>query len=187
MKKILQSILILVCLAAFTSCGSVKQVTMEEYMEAGVTHEGPHGIIAFLDYEKGLEYAKQVNKPVMLDFTGLTCLNCRKMEAFVWTEGNILNMLKNEVVLISLYADNRKELPKEEQYVSTVTGNNIRTIGNKWQEFQQVRYNTNSQPLYAMLDVNGKDLIKSISYTPDPVEYEKWLKDGIDRFKKENN
>ncbi|MGH1383478.1 thioredoxin family protein [Kordia sp.] len=187
MKKILKSILVLVSVAAFTSCGSVKQVTLEEYMKAGFSHEGPHGIIAFLDYEKGLEYAKQVNKPVMLDFTGLTCVNCRKMEEQVWTEGNILNMIKNDVVLISLYVDNRRNLPAEEQYVSTATGENIRTIGDKWIEFQQVRYNANSQPLYAILDINGKDLTIPIRYTPNPVEYEKWLQSGIDAFKKENN
>ncbi|WP_420573824.1 protein-disulfide reductase DsbD family protein [Kordia sp.] len=154
-------------------------------LEEEVSHEGPHGIIAFLDYEKGLEYAKKVNKPVMIDFTGKTCVNCRKMEEQVWTEGNILSMIKNDVVLISLYADNRKKLPKEEQYESKATGNNIRTIGDKWKEFQQTRYNTNAQPLYVIQDVNGNDLTEAVAYTPDPVTYEKWLKDGIDTFNKQ--
>ncbi|MEM6686225.1 MAG: protein-disulfide reductase DsbD domain-containing protein [Bacteroidota bacterium] len=153
-------------------------------LEEEVSHEGPHGIIAFLDYEKGLEYAKKVNKPVMIDFTGKTCVNCRKMEEQVWTEGNILNLLQNEVVLISLYADNRKELPKSEQYESKVTGNKIRTIGHKWLEFQQTRYNTNAQPLYVIQDTDGNDISEAVAYTPDPVEYEKWLQDGIDKFKK---
>jgi len=153
-------------------------------LEEEVSHEGPHGIIAFLDYEKGLEYAKKVNKPVMIDFTGVTCVNCRKMEEQVWTEGNILNMIKNDVVLISLYADNRTKLPESEQYESKLTGNNIRTIGDKWKEFQQVHYNTNAQPLYVIQDVNGNDLTEAVAYTPDPEEYEKWLKDGIDKFNK---
>lgn len=151
--------------------------------EEEVSHEGPHGLVAFLDYEKGLEHAKKVNKPVMLDFTGYTCVNCRKMEEQVWTEGNILKLLQNEVVLISLYADNRKELPKEEQYESKVTGNKIRTIGHKWQEFQQIHYNTNAQPLYVIQDTEGNDLTKPVAYTPNPETYEKWLQDGIDKFK----
>jgi thiol:disulfide interchange protein DsbD len=151
--------------------------------EEEVSHEGPHGLTAFLDYEKGLEYAKKVNKPVMLDFTGYTCVNCRKMEEQVWTEGNILNLLSKEIVLISLYADNRKELPASEQYESKVTGNKIRTIGHKWQEFQQIHYNTNAQPLYVIQDTEGNDLTEAVAYTPDPVEYEKWLQDGIDKFK----
>lgn len=147
------------------------------------THEGPHGITAFLDYEKGLAYAKKVNKPVMLDFTGITCVNCRKMEEQVWTEGNILQMIKNDVVLISLYADDRKKLPKDEQYRSEITGNNIKTYGNKWQEFQQKHYNTNAQPLYVIKDTDGNDISEAVAYTPDPIVYEKWLKDGIESFK----
>ena len=162
-----------------------KNDTPKIEIEEEVSHEGPHGIIAFLDYEKGLEYAKKVNKPVMIDFTGITCVNCRKMEEQVWTEGNILSMIQNDVVLISLYADNRTELPKEEQYESKATGNRVKTIGDKWKEFQQVRYNTNAQPLYVIQDVNGKDITEPVAYTPDPVEYEKWLKDGIDKFNKE--
>jgi len=150
----------------------------------GVSHEGPHGLVAFLDYDKGLAYAKKVNKPVILDFTGKTCVNCRKMEEQVWTEGNILNILRNDVVLISLYADNGTKLPKEEQYVSKTTGNKVKTIGNKWLEFQQVRYNTNAQPLYVVLDTDGNDLTKAVGYTPDANEYEEWLKDGINKFKK---
>ncbi|MEM6722092.1 MAG: protein-disulfide reductase DsbD domain-containing protein [Bacteroidota bacterium] len=159
-----------------------KKVAAPKYEEE-VAHEGPHGLTAFLDYDKGLEYAKKVNKPIMLDFTGYTCVNCRKMEEQVWTEGNILDILENEVVLISLYADNRKKLPKSEQYESKVTGNKIRTIGHKWLEFQQTRYNTNAQPLYIILDTDGNDLTEAVAYTPDPVEYEKWLQDGIDKFK----
>ncbi|EDP95992.1 protein-disulfide reductase DsbD domain-containing protein [Kordia algicida OT-1] len=156
-------------------------------LEEEVSHEGPHGIIAFLDYEKGLEYAKKVNKPVMIDFTGKTCVNCRKMEEQVWTEGNILSMIKNDVVLISLYADNRKKLPKAEQYESKITGNSIRTIGDKWKEFQQVNYNTNAQPLYVIQDVNGNDISEAVAYTPDPIAYEKWLSDGIKAFKEKSN
>ena len=80
--------------------------------------------------------------------------------------------------------DNLKKLPKEEQYESKATGNRVRTIGDKWKEFQQTRYNTNAQPLYVIQDVNGNDLTEAVAYTPNPVEYEKWLQDGIDKFKK---
>ena len=187
MRKILNRILILVSVATFTSCGSVKQITLEEYTAAGFTYEGPHGIITFIDYKKGLEYAKQQNKPVLLYFTGITVINCRKMEEFVWTEGNILNLLKNDVVLISLYVDRRTKLPKQEQYISEITGKKVQLVGQKWLELEQTRYQKDSQPLYVIQDTTGKDLTIAIGYTPNPVEYEKWLKDGIDTFKKENN
>src|SRR5690606_40708479 len=93
---------------------------------------GHHDILTFIDYEKGLAYAKSINKPIMIDFTGHACINCRKMEERVWAEPQILSILKNEVVLISLYVDERKKLPEDEQYISETTGKKIRTVGNKW-------------------------------------------------------
>ncbi|SFN63482.1 Thiol:disulfide interchange protein DsbD [Bizionia echini] len=146
-------------------------------------HYGPNNIIAFHDYEQGLAYAKKVNKPVMLDFTGLTCVNCRKMEEQVWVEEHVFNILNNDVVLISLYVDDRKKLPKDEQYESELTGNNVTTFGHKWLEFQQVRYNTNAQPLYVIQDTDGNDISKPVGYTPDADEYHDWLKAGVKRFK----
>ena len=146
-------------------------------------HLGPHGIIAFEDYEHGLAYAKQVNKPVLLDFTGDACANCRKMEDNVWSDASILPILKEKVVLISLYCDRKIELPKEQQYVSKTTGKEVVTIGNKWTDFQITRYKSNSQPLYVILDTNGNDLSKPIAFTFDKQEYLAWLKDGISKFK----
>ncbi|MCX7548374.1 thioredoxin family protein [Xanthomarina sp. F1114] len=146
-------------------------------------HFGPNDLIAFKDYDKGMAYAKKVNKPVMLDFTGLTCVNCRKMEEQVWVEDQVYGLLDNEIVLISLYVDDRTKLPKEEQYESELTGNKIRTYGQKWLEFQQTRYNTNAQPLYIIQDLEGKDISAPVGYTPDVNEYYDWLKEGISSFK----
>ena len=146
-------------------------------------HIGPLGITAFHDYEEGLAYAKKVNKPVLLDFTGHACANCRKMEENVWSDAEILKILKNEIVLISLYGDDQRELPKEEQYVSK-SGSEVTTIGKKWREYQIERYNINAQPYYVVLDADGKDISKPVGYTPDVEEYKTWLKEGISKFKK---
>ena len=146
-------------------------------------HIGPLGITAFHDYEEGLAYAKKVNKPVLLDFTGHACANCRKMEENVWSDAEILKILKNEIVLISLYGDDQRELPKEEQYISK-SGSEVTTIGKKWREYQIERYNINAQPYYVVLDAEGKDISKPVGYTPDVEEYKTWLKEGISKFKK---
>jgi thiol:disulfide interchange protein len=147
-------------------------------------HKGPHGIIAFHDYEEGLAYAKEVGKPILLDFTGYACVNCRKMEDFVWSTSDILPILKEEFVLISLYVDSKEELSNEEKYVSKETGKEIETIGNKWSDFQITRYKNNAQPYYIILDSEGKDISNPIGYTPDIEEYKAWLEDGIENFKK---
>ena len=147
---------------------------------------GPHQIITFDDYDKGMAYAKSVNKPVMLDFTGHACVNCRKMENNVWSETPVLNLLKNDIVVISLYVDDKRELPKAEQKVTT-DGSEITTIGDKWTEFMITKYNTNTQPLYVLIDANGDNLnpeTPTTSYNPDAVVYENWLKAGIKNFKK---
>lgn len=143
---------------------------------------GPHDILAFTDYEAGLAYAKAQNKPVLLDFTGYACINCRRMEERVWSEPKILNLLKNDIVLISLYADAKKELPKNEQYVSETTGKRIKTVGNKWSDFQIVRYKVNAQPYYVLMEHDETSLNTPIGYTPDIDTYESWLKEGITRF-----
>lgn len=147
-------------------------------------HKGPHGIVAFHDYEKGLAYAKKVGKPILLDFTGYACVNCRKMEDFVWSKPQILPILKDDFVLISLYVDAKEELPKEEQYVSKETGKEIVSVGNKWSDYQITRYKNNAQPYYIILDDNGKDLNKPVGYTPDVEEYKAWLDKGLQAFKK---
>ena len=145
---------------------------------------GPHGIMVFHDYEDGLAYAKSINKPIMLDFTGHACVNCRKMENNVWSDPSILPILKNDVVLISLYVDDKRELPKNEQF-TTAAGDEIITIGDKWTDFMISKYKTNTQPLYVITDLEGKNLNNSkptISYVTTE-EYLAWLKEGISNFK----
>jgi thiol:disulfide interchange protein DsbD len=155
---------------------------MREELPEGA-HLAVHDIVAFHDYETGMAYAKEVNKPVLLDFTGWACVNCRKMEERVWGEPVVVNMLKNDFVLISLYVDERKMLEKEDQYTSPKTGKKIRTVGNKWSDLQIEKYEVNAQPYYAILDVNGDDLVDPVGYTPDVEEYANWLQGGIEKSK----
>ena len=163
--------------------GSNRESTSAIVLPDGA-HKGPHDIMAFTDYEKGLAYAKSVNKPILLDFTGFACVNCRKMEDYVWSDPRILSILNNEVVLISLYVDDKRELPIEEQYVSKETGKKIKSIGNKWSDFQITRYKANAQPYYIILDTKEKILNQPVGYMPEITEYEHWLKYGIKQFQK---
>lgn len=144
----------------------------------------PHNILAFNDYDKGLAYAKEVGKPVMIDFTGHTCVNCRKMEQNVWAKEKVLNVLKNDIVLISLYVDDKRKLPENEQLESQLKpGKKLRYIGQKWSEFQTIRYGANAQPYYVLIDHNEDNLIDPIAYTPNVDEYHAWLVEGIGNFK----
>lgn len=147
-------------------------------------HFGPHKIIAFHDYEEGVAYAKQVGKPILLDFTGHACVNCRKMEEHVWSQPEVLSILKGEVVLISLYVDDKRELAESDKYTSPETGKEIKTIGNKWSDYQITRYKNNAQPFYIVLDAEGNDISSPVGYTPDVDEYKNWLEEGISKFKK---
>jgi len=146
-------------------------------------HYGPQGIPAFDDFENALAYAKKVNKPLLLDFTGKGCVNCRKMEDKVWSDNEIKQILTNDYVLVSLYVDLRIDLPKDKQYVSKSTGKEIVTIGNKWSDFQIERFNRNSQPHYVILDYDENELLESKSYDPDINSYKIWLKKGLELFK----
>lgn len=145
----------------------------------------PHNIIAFKDYDKGIEYAKKVKKPIMLDFTGWACVNCRKMEQNVWAKPKVLNALKNDVVIISLYVDDKRSLPESEIVDSKLRpGKKLKSIGQKWSEFQAVRYKANSQPFYVLMNHDETNIIDPIGYTPDVDEYYDWLKKGVDSFQK---
>ncbi|PIF34242.1 thiol:disulfide interchange protein DsbD [Flavobacterium sp. 9] len=143
---------------------------------------GPQDIITFHDYDKGMEFAKKAGKPVLLDFTGYACVNCRKMEELVWSEPKVLGVLKKDLVLISLYVDDKKELPLEEQYVSETTGKKIKTVGNKWSDLQIKTYKANAQPFYALVDHNNSNLIEPSAYNPDSDDYYNWLNTGIRKF-----
>lgn len=145
---------------------------------------GAHDIIAFTDYEKGMAYAKAQNKPVLMDFTGFACVNCRKMEDYVWSDPSVMSILKNDVVLISLYVDAKQELPESEQYISETTGKKIKTIGNKWSDFQMKNYHANAQPYYIIIDKDENHLNEAVGYMPDVNDYKAWLESGINKAKK---
>ncbi|WP_303315141.1 cytochrome c biogenesis protein CcdA [Flavivirga abyssicola] len=144
----------------------------------------PHNILAFNDYDKGLAYAKKIGKPVMIDFTGHACVNCRKMEQNVWVKPKVLDILKNDVVLISLYVDDKRKLKASEVIDSKLRpGKKLKYIGQKWSELQTIKYKTNSQPFYVLMDHNEGNLIDPVAYTPDVDEYYTWLKAGVSKFK----
>jgi len=153
------------------------------------THIGPQGIPVFHDLSDGLSYAKKINKPTFLDFTGHACVNCRKMEEKVWGEEGILNILKDSVVIISLYVDDKRLLPEDEHTeVEIAPGKIIQvsTIGDKWSAYQAKTYKALSQPYYRMLDKNGNDLSNgSADYLNhgNKKDFLNWLRDGIKEYK----
>ncbi|QNM85960.1 thioredoxin family protein [Polaribacter pectinis] len=160
--------------------GGVSNVDIPE----GAHLMAPHNILAFNDYDKGLAYAKKIGKPVMLDFTGHACVNCRKMEQQVWVKPKVLKVLKNDVVLISLYVDDKRPLAENEVVDSKLKpGKKLKYIGQKWSELQTIKYKANTQPFYVLMDHNEENLNEPVAYTPDVDEYLNWLEEGISKFK----
>ncbi|MGI4022665.1 MAG: protein-disulfide reductase DsbD family protein [Janthinobacterium lividum] len=145
--------------------------------------EAPLGLNAFFDYDEGLAYAKKNHKPVMIDFTGHACVNCRKMEASVWTDKSVYSLINNDFVLIQLYVDDKTELQASEQTV-TAEGKKIRTIGNKWSNLQISKFKANAQPFYTLLDDEGNLLVQPQGADYNPENYKSFLKSGLDAFKK---
>ena len=149
--------------------------------------EGPLGLKAYKDWDDGLAAAKAENKPIILDFTGWACVNCRKMEEQVWSNPQVYDVLKNEYILISLYVDDRVALPDHQQfnYVREKGGiKKIKTKGDKWATFQTVNFQNNSQPFYVLLDPEVNLLNQPVGYTPNEKEYLEWLQDGLSNFNK---
>ncbi len=146
--------------------------------------EGPHGLLAFTDYEEGLAAARQAGMPVFLDFTGLGCANCRKMEAGVWSDARAQDYLLNDFVKISLFVDDRTSLPESEQFVSSSLGRErtIRTIGQKWSVFQAERYNINTQPYYVILNHEEQLLAPPRGYDLNIQAYIEFLEEGKSNF-----
>ena len=139
----------------------------------------------FRDYDEGLAAAQAEGKPMILDFTGWACVNCRKMEEQVWPHPEVVKYLTEETVLVSLYVDERKALPESEQRVEQFGGKDfrIRTVGNKWTYLQASRFGTNAQPFYVMIDHNGEALGNGVGYDPDPEKFIAFLKENMARFK----
>lgn len=162
------------------SAFSPPQFTQDFDLYGGAVHA------KFENYDEGMAYAKANNKPVLVDFTGFGCVNCRNMEAAVWTDPRVKQYLEEEYVLISLYVDDRKLLPENQQYVSKINGKTIRNVGNKWSELQFGKFGTQSQPYYFLLDNEGNLLNGAEAYNLDVDNYLKFLKTGLENYKKQN-
>lgn len=138
----------------------------------------------FDDYDLGMAYARQHGKPVMLDFTGYGCVNCRKMELAVWTDNRVSDLINNDYVLITLYVDNKTPLPAPMKVVENGKERTLRTVGDKWSYLQRVKFGANAQPFYVLIDNDGQPLNKSYSYDEDIPAYIDFLETGLDNYKK---
>lgn len=138
---------------------------------------------AFDDYEAGMAYAEKVGKPVMIDFSGFGCVNCRKMEAAVWIDPKVKNMLENDYVLITLMVDDKASLPKTLEIKEHGKTRKLRTIGDKWSYLQRSKFGANAQPFYVLLDNEGKPLGPSYAYDENVDNYLKFLKNGLANYK----
>ena len=138
----------------------------------------------FDDYDLGMEYARRVGKPVMLDFTGYGCVNCRKMELAVWTDTQVADLMNNDYVLITLYVDNKTKLPEPITITENGQQRKLRTLGDKWSYLQRVKFGANAQPFYVLIDNEGKPLNKSYSYDEDVDKYVEFLETGLNNYKR---
>lgn len=136
----------------------------------------------FNDYEAGMAYAKQVGKPVLIDFSGYGCVNCRKMEASVWTNPEVKHILENDYVLITLIVDDQTSLPESIEVNEQGKTIKLRTVGDKWSYLQRTKFGVAAQPFYVALDANGKPLMSSRAYNEDTPAYISWLKSGLKQF-----
>ncbi len=138
----------------------------------------------FQDYDLGMEYARRVGKPVMIDFTGYGCVNCRKMELAVWTDSKVSSIMQNDYVLITLFVDDKTRLPEPVRIVENGQERTLRTVGDKWSYLQRVKFGANAQPFYVLLDNDGMPLNKSFSYKEDIPAYVDFLQKGLENYKK---
>ncbi|WP_289046128.1 thioredoxin family protein [uncultured Olleya sp.] len=146
----------------------------------------PLGLNCYKDIDEGITAAKAENKPIMLDFTGWACVNCRKMEEQVWSQDKIYELLKDKYIIVSLYVDDRKQLPKDQQFKFVKANGklkNIKTIGDKWATLQTLNFQNNSQPFYVLVNEKMELLNHTTAYTPNADEYLKWLEIGLENFK----
>ncbi|MDD2952022.1 MAG: cytochrome c biogenesis protein CcdA [Parabacteroides sp.] len=140
---------------------------------------------AFDDYESGMAYAKKVNKPVMIDFSGFGCVNCRKMEASVWTDPKVKQHLENDYVLITLMVDDKTKLPRPIEIQENGKTRKLKTIGDKWSYLQRSKFGSNAQPFYILLNDEGQPLGPSYAFDEDVSKYIQFLQNGLKEFKKE--
>lgn len=142
---------------------------------------------AFDDYETGMAYAKKVNKPVMIDFSGFGCVNCRKMEASVWTDPKVKQILENDYVLITLMVDDKTKLPHPIEIEEHGKTRKLRTIGDKWSYLQRSKFGANAQPFYILLNDEGQPLGPSYAFNEDVSKYIQFLQNGLKQFQAEEN
>lgn len=143
----------------------------------------PYGLDAFYDYEQALVQSKKLNKPILLDFTGWSCTNCRKMEASVWSDPAVLERLKKDYILVSLYVDDKSELAENEKYISKFSGRKVKTLGQKWSDFQAASFGTNSQPYYVVVDGSGNRLTSPQAFDLNVSKYVTFLDKGTAAYK----
>jgi thiol:disulfide interchange protein DsbD len=144
----------------------------------------PHGLEGYFDYEEALAASKRENKPIFVDFTGHGCVNCREMEANVWSDPEVLKRLQEDFIVVALYVDDKKKLPEDQWYVSEYDGKKKKTIGKQNADLQIRKYNVNAQPYYVLLDENGNDLAEPTAYDLDVSKFVKFLDEGKENFKK---
>ena len=149
---------------------------------ADMEEVGDGDLLVFHDLEKAKEYARLENKPILLDFTGYNCPNCRRTESTVWSHPEIAPLLKDKMVIASLYVDDREELPKKDWKYSKAIQGTIKTVGNKWSDYQVTHYGQLSQPLYVMINEKGEDLTDPIGYEPSISNYKNFLMKGLNKF-----
>ncbi|MES2808833.1 MAG: cytochrome c biogenesis protein CcdA [Bacteroidota bacterium] len=173
------------------SAGPVKASTLTKKYEANYTRIATRGLDAWYDYDQALQVSKELGKPILIDFTGFNCVNCRQMEADVWTDPRVFKHLQNDFVLLQLVVDDKAALPASEVFTSTYSGKKITTLGNKWSDLEASRFNANSQPLYVLLDSDGNNLIGADGQeiAPSPANYNvesylKFLESGISAYKR---
>jgi thiol:disulfide interchange protein DsbD len=142
----------------------------------------PHGLTGYFDYKQALEESKKQNKPIFVDFTGHACVNCRKMEEYVWAKPEVLKRLQNDFIIVSLYADERKVLPEANWYISKRDGKVKKTIGEQNHDLQITKYNFSAQPQYVIIDGNEKQLSGPSFFDTDEQKFVDFLDKGKNAF-----
>lgn len=172
-----------------TASAPAKTSSLTKKYAANYTRIATRGLDAWYDYDQALQVSKELHKPIMIDFTGFNCVNCRQMEADVWTDSRVFNHLKNDYVLLQLVVDDKAELEPSEQFISTYSGKKITTLGGKWSDLEASRFNANSQPFYVLLDSDGNMMTDANGTTiqPSPANYNvdsylKFLESGITAY-----
>ncbi|WP_134091452.1 protein-disulfide reductase DsbD [Olivibacter sp. XZL3] len=166
-----------------SSSNSASSSGPKKYAEIFHERGTPKGFDPYYDYEQALQVSKQLNKPVLIDFTGWNCVNCRKMEANVWTDPKVKSLLNNEFVMAELFVDDKTALSESEQYTSAYSKKKINTIGKKWSDFQASKFNSNSQPLYVIVDGDENVLVPPQGANYDVQNYIEFLESGMKAYK----